>query len=82
MLLTPAKKMTVHDILESCGGQAAVAYKLGGLHTHTVERWKRNGIPSKYWALLVKLARKASVELTSDDILQANQKAKAKAATR
>jgi len=45
----------VQDIYSRAkGGVMEIAYKLG-VHSRTVERWPKHGIPDKYWAKLAKL---------------------------
>jgi hypothetical protein len=45
---------TLEDIYNVARGAAQMAADLG-VHQFTVERWRRTGIPLKYWELLIKL---------------------------
>lgn len=67
--------MTINEILEVCGGRTEVSYRLGRLHTFTVDRWILRGIPSKYWDPLMRLAKKRGVEISADQFWAANKKA-------
>ena len=40
--------MTMDELFEFFGGANAFSGKLG-LHQYTVDRWKKYGIPQKYW---------------------------------
>lgn len=65
--------MNTVDIIALCGGKAEVAYRCGKLHTHTVERWPRYGIPLDYWDTLIALAKERGHRLTLEDLYAANR---------
>lgn len=43
----------VFEVIENAGGSLKLAYELK-LHQYTVERWKKHGIPIRYWEHLEK----------------------------
>lgn len=45
---------TIEDLFREANGTVNVAVNLG-LHQWTVERWRKIGIPIKYWEKLIKL---------------------------
>ncbi len=47
--------MTAPEIIEAFGGTASVA-DLTGARPNAVTQWRRIGIPSKYWDVLVERA--------------------------
>ena len=44
----PVMKHTIDDIIDIAGGRKTVAYQMN-LHSFSVQRWARTGIPAKYW---------------------------------
>lgn len=67
---------TVKDIIEAAGGFAAVAaavVETGDLKLtiDAVYKWQRNGIPDRYWAPIIPLAK-----TTADEIFAANELAR------
>lgn len=44
---------TVGEFIEHVGGSLKLAVKFQ-VHQYTVDRWRINGIPQKYWAALCK----------------------------
>ena len=51
------KTITIAEIIEGCGGDLAVAYRLN-VHQQTVRRWVKNyDLPEKYWFQLAELFR-------------------------
>jgi len=65
-------KHTIEDIIEFAGGAKTVAYQMN-IHTFSVQRWMRTGIPAKYWDKLISLARERNVVVTPNDLFDANK---------
>lgn len=72
--------MTITEIIEAAGGDLEVAYHLGPMHTHTVERWPKSGIPKKHWDGIIDLAAARGVTITVQDIWNANKAVETKVA--
>jgi hypothetical protein len=45
---------TLRDIFDLAGSSTQLAAKLN-LHAFSVENWRRNGVPFKYWEPLIKM---------------------------
>lgn len=65
-------KHTIDDIIDIAGGRKTVAYQMN-LHSFSVQRWARTGIPAKYWDKLISLARERNVIITPNDLFEANK---------
>jgi hypothetical protein len=67
---------TVRQLIEAAGGSAAVtaAAFLAGheLTTGAIYKWRQNGIPDRYWSILMPLAN-----ATPADLFYANELARA-----
>lgn len=61
----------VFEIIENAGGSIKLAYELN-VHQYTIERWKRFGIPPKYWSFLQK-----KYGVTASELLNMNEKIRA-----
>lgn len=66
--MTQQAKWTIYTIIAAAGGSAMIAGRLGRSRS-TVNAWRRNGIPAKYWPSLVACVPR----LTTDDIMRANE---------
>lgn len=68
-----AMKQTVEDIIKKCGGDMAVAFRIGR-HQVTIYKWREMGIPAKCWRGVIDLYRETcGGRLTPEDILSANE---------
>lgn len=47
--------ININELFKRAGGSAHIAAKLD-LHQHSVNRWRKNGVPVYYWEYLGKLA--------------------------
>ena len=65
-------KITIKDIIKSCGGVVSVAFKFNISHS-TVVAWKYNGIPARYWERLIKISKG---EFDINDMFFANKNMK------
>lgn len=63
---------TVETIIHAAGGRRVIAFEMN-IHTVSVDRWSRTGIPAKYWDILTAFARAQNVLLTPKDFEQANK---------
>ena len=52
----------VQDLYDHCGGVMRIAADLK-VHSRTIERWNKHGIPDSYWNLLSKLYGVTPLEL-------------------
>lgn len=69
--------MTVAQIIDVCGGKVEVAYRLGKLHTATVDQWiHRGGVPLKYWKGIQRLARQRGHQITAAQLQAASTNTK------
>lgn len=70
---TEVQPKTVRKIIEDAGGPAAVASAVieaddKKLTVDAVYKWQSNGIPDRYWAPIIPLAK-----TTADEIFAANE---------
>jgi hypothetical protein len=67
---------TIRQIIDAAGGSAAVtvaAFQAGHeLTTGAIYKWRQNGIPDRYWSILMPMAG-----ATADELLAANEHARA-----
>ena len=47
--------ITISDIVENCGGRAAIAAEAEKLTPDAVRKWYGVGIPEKHWAVVKRL---------------------------
>jgi hypothetical protein len=67
---------TISQIIETCGGVAAIADASGSELSHwAVRKWPANGIPEKNWALIRSL-----IEIEPGELHAANEMARAERA--
>lgn len=61
--------LTISEIYKSCGGldKVAIACKV---HLSTPEKWKKNGMPDKYWSTIFSISER---DLTANDCFAANE---------
>ena len=64
--------MNTKEIIRYLGGTLNVAYLLDK-NQRSVEQWTRSGIPSRYWAQLI---RHSDGKITVEQLLTANEKVK------
>jgi hypothetical protein len=67
--------MTGPEIIEAFGGRQAIA-TLTGAEPDAVTQWRRNGIPAKYWHVLVAHAHTAGVPGITFEALRASRPVK------
>jgi len=67
--------MTGPEIIEAFGGRQAIS-TLTGADPDAVTQWRRNGIPAKYWHVLVERAHAASIPGITFDALRASRPAR------
>lgn len=67
-------RMTAPEIIHAFGGRQAIA-SLTGADPHAVTQWRRNGIPAKYWHVLVEHAGEHGLAGISFDVLRATKPA-------
>ncbi|WZO97280.1 hypothetical protein EP7_004304 [Isosphaeraceae bacterium EP7] len=65
------KNMTVERIIEMCGGESEIAYRMRLANKDVVRRWKRRGIPLANWETLVEMASGNGHELSADMLFEA-----------
>ena len=53
---------SVAEFIEKAGGATALAARLH-VHQFTVDRWRKNGIPMKYWEPLIETFGTTPAEL-------------------
>lgn len=73
---TANQPKTIRKIIEDAGGPAAVASAIveaddKKLTVDAVYKWQSNGIPDRYWAPIIPLAK-----TTADEIFAANEMAR------
>jgi hypothetical protein len=61
---------TVDDIFIALGGTGAVARIIDVKHSAASEMRRRSSIPVRYWPQLIDGARAASVDITSDVLVE------------
>lgn len=66
-------EMTIRKIIELCGGEGEIAYRLGFVNIYVVRRWETHGVPLKYWPRLIALANERGNRLTGDSLWRANE---------
>lgn len=64
--------MTGPEIIEAFGGRRSMA-ALTGADPSAVTQWRRNGIPAKYWHVLVDHARRHRIAGITYDSLKATK---------
>ncbi|MBX6382112.1 MAG: hypothetical protein IRZ07_03925 [Microbispora sp.] len=66
--------MDVAEIIKACGGDGAVAARVG-THPNTVTHWRRRGsIPPEHWAAIVALGQRAGITLEHLASIRAGRK--------
>ncbi|RFC66481.1 hypothetical protein DYI37_03295 [Fulvimarina endophytica] len=63
---------TPSDIINSLGGNAAIARKLGISPSGVSEMKRRNSIPVKYWSGLIEIANEGGHTLSADMLISAH----------
>jgi hypothetical protein len=58
-------------LLLALGDYRTVARKLGRHHS-TISRWKTAGIPPEHWPQIIRLAKRANVRITLDQLAAAS----------
>jgi len=70
--------MTGAEIIEAFGGRQAIAV-LTGADPAAVTQWRRNGIPAKYWHVLVDHARRLRLPGVTFEVLRQTKPGRAAA---
>lgn len=61
-VMAKKKIETLQDLFERAGSSSHIAVALG-LHAFTVENWRRNGVPHKYWDPIMEKYNVSAAEL-------------------
>jgi hypothetical protein len=64
--------MKFNDIIERCGGEIDLSYKLRATQ-FAIAQWKTRGIPERYWGQITKLAK-----CTVEDLHKLNEELRQK----
>lgn len=69
--------MKYDDLIAKAGTEERLAC-LFGFHTYTIQRWRKIGIPNKYWEILIKKFNLTPAELHSlNENVRKDRRAKA-----
>jgi hypothetical protein len=62
-VVRPATHRSIRQIIEDAGGPTNISGALDSLSVDAVYKWQNNGIPDRYWSVIIPLADSSPEEM-------------------